>query len=267
MRWVSLILILAAAVACRRTAVPQIPFTGIDPVVAVQISNTVAEVKGAPRSGAAWGKLGMVLKVAGLQAEANRCFVQAEKLDPQNPRWPYFQDTIESLQRAVARGGPDFVRIRLAHVLVQAGRLSEAEEHFRAAGHSLGLAQIACAQGKWEAAVPHLQKARQNKYMAQAATTLLATVNLRLGRTNEARALSAEAGDMPPDVKWPSAFEAEAKQYAIGKRAWLEQAQELQQTLLPSEAEQLRAAFASLRQAQADSPTASVRTNAGNGFP
>jgi len=226
MRFVFLAAVAITAFGCKRVELPEIGMTGVDPVVATQISSTVAEVEHHGRSGAAWGKLGMVLKAAGFQTEAKDCFVRAEKLDRKDPRWPYFQDTIESLRRAVALKPTDFLQIRLAQLLMEVGHWSEAEEQFRAAGHSLGLAQVACAQGKWEQALPHLQQARQNKYMAQTATAILATVNLRLGRTTEARALSDEAADMPPDSKWPNPFEAEVKQYAAGKREWIEQAQE-----------------------------------------
>lgn len=219
--------LLFSAIGCKRAGLDfDIPMGGVDPVVATQISNTVGEVKHNQRSGAAWGKLGMVLKGSGFQSEAQRCFMRAETLDRKDPRWLYFQDTIGSLQRAVVLKQADFLHIRLAQLLMEAGRWSEAEHHFRAAGHSLGLAQVACAQGKWEQAAAHLQQARQNKYMAQAATALLATVNLRLGRAAEARALSEEANDMPPDAKWPNPFDAELKQYAVGKREWIEQAQE-----------------------------------------
>jgi tetratricopeptide (TPR) repeat protein len=223
-----IVLIAIAGVACNHTAAPpEIPLAGIDPLVAQQISNAVAEVKAAPRSGATWGKLGLVLKAAGL-AQATNCFAHAEKLDPKDPRWPYFQNTVDRLKRAVARAGQDqaFVRIRLGELLAEAGRWSEAEEHFRAAGDSLGLAQIACAQGRWKDAVPVLERARQNKYTAQAATTLLATAKLRLGEPEEARALSAEAATMPPDTGRPNPFDAEAKQYVVGKHVWIEAAQE-----------------------------------------
>ena len=226
MRWLAFILILIGAVACRRPAVPEIPLSGIDPVVATQISNTVAEVNAARRSGTAWGKLGMVLKSAGLPRSANNCFAEAEKLDPKNPRWPYFQGGYDNLQRSIARGAPELVHIRLGEVLLELGRVPDAEKHFRAANYALGLGQIACAQGKWVEALPHLEKARENKYTTQAATALLASTNLRLGRTNEARALSTEAAEMPPDPPWPNAFDDELKQYAVGKRTWIEQAQE-----------------------------------------
>jgi tetratricopeptide (TPR) repeat protein len=205
---------------------PNIPTAGIDPVVATQISNTITEVKSAPRNAAAWGKLGMVLKASGFQSQAKDCFAEAEKLDPKNPRWPYFQDGFDNLQRSLARGAPGFVHIRMGELFLESGRAADAEKHFRAANYALGLGQVACAQGKWREALPHLEKARENKYTTQAATALLASTHLRLGRTNEARSLSAEAAEMPPDPPWPDAYDEELKQYAVGKRAWIEQAQE-----------------------------------------
>jgi tetratricopeptide (TPR) repeat protein len=219
-----------AALGCKRAPqVPDISLAGIDPVVATQISNTVAEVKAAPGSGGAWGKLGMVLKSAGLQSHATNCFARAEQLDPKNPRWPYFIGTGDSFQRALALAGPDqlAVRLHLAQSLAEAGHWAEAEEQFRAAGHALGLGQIAAAQGKWAAAAPHLEQARQDRYSAKTATELLAATYLRLGRTNESRALSAQAAAMPPDPSRPNAFDAELKQYATGKRAWIGLAQDL----------------------------------------
>jgi tetratricopeptide (TPR) repeat protein len=226
MIWLLLLIVSIGSVACNRAPVPEIPLANIDPAVATQISNAVADVKRARRSADAWGKLGMALKAAAMPAEANRCFLEAEKLDPKNPRWPYFQGSIESLQRAVSRAGPDFVRLRFGQLLLEAGRSSEAEEQFRAANSALGLGQVACAQGKWEDAFRQLQTARNDKYTAQTATALLSSVCLRLGRTNEARSLSTDAAEMPPDPPWPNAFDAELKQYAVGKRAWIEQAQE-----------------------------------------
>jgi tetratricopeptide (TPR) repeat protein len=229
MTWVLVLVISLLGLACTRTTPPpEISLAGIDPIVAEQISNTVAEVRAAPRSGAAWGKLGMVLKAAELP-EATNCFAQAERLDPKDPRWSYFQDTVDSLKRAMGLGGGEHaqVRLRLAQLLAEGGRWSEAEEHFRAAGDSLGLAQIACAQGHWQDAVPHLERAQQHKYSAKTATALLAKVNLRLGNTNEASALSAEAAAMPLDPTRPNPFDDQVKQFATGKRAWIEIAQDL----------------------------------------
>jgi len=229
MTWVLIIIVSVAAIGCKRAApVPEISLAGIDPIVANEISNIIAEVKASPNSGAAWGKLGLVLKAAGLQSDAINCFARAEKLDPKNARWPYFQGTAESLKRALALS-PDqaFIRVRLADLLLEAGKWPEASEQFRAAGDSLGLGQVSLAQQRWDEAVVHLEQARRDKYEAKTATVLLATANLRLGKTNEAQALSSQAAAMPPDAARPNPFEDEAKQYSVGKRAWIVAAQDL----------------------------------------
>src|SRR5687768_16487634 len=149
------ILIALLATSCNRT-IPEIALANMDPVVAQQISNAVAEVRHAPDSGAAWGRLGLILKAAGMDSKAQESFVRAEKLEPTNPRWPYFQDNVDSLQRAAVLTNADFVRLRLAELLAEAGRWDEAEDHF--GGHSLGRAQIACAQGRWQEALAHLER-------------------------------------------------------------------------------------------------------------
>jgi len=121
MTWLLMVIVSFAVIGCKRTgAVPEIPLAGIDPIVANEISNTVVEVKASPDSGAAQGKLGMVLKAAGFQSDATNCFARAETLDPKNPRWPYFQGTVDSLKRALAIS-PDqtFIRLRLAQLLME----------------------------------------------------------------------------------------------------------------------------------------------------
>src|ERR1051325_11200554 len=113
MTWLLIVAVVFAAIGCKRaTQVPEIPLTGIDPIVANEISNTVAEVRASPDSGAAWGKLGLVLKAAGLQSDATNCFARAEKLERKNACWPYFQGTAESLKRALALS-PDQAFIRV----------------------------------------------------------------------------------------------------------------------------------------------------------
>src|SRR6266700_2265025 len=77
--------------AKRRLDPPHLAMSGVDRVVAALIDQTVAEVRVSPRSGATWGKLGMVLQNYDFKAEARYAFSQAEQFDPRQPRWPYFQ--------------------------------------------------------------------------------------------------------------------------------------------------------------------------------
>ena len=66
-----------------RVAVP-------DPDVAAAIEQARDAVRKEPRSGRAWGQLGMVLSAHAYMTEAATCYDQAGRLDPTEPRWPYF---------------------------------------------------------------------------------------------------------------------------------------------------------------------------------
>src|SRR4051812_13730878 len=75
----------------RGRAVPPLPdLHGRDAEVVQLIEQTHREVLAEPRSASAWGRLGMVLRAHNFGAEANVCFAEAERLDPGEPRWPYF---------------------------------------------------------------------------------------------------------------------------------------------------------------------------------
>src|SRR5262245_34900950 len=76
------------------TTTPQPPvlaLEGVDPDVARAVNDALEGVRREPRSGAAWGQLGMVLRAHRLDAEASGCFDQAAALDPDSPRWAYFR--------------------------------------------------------------------------------------------------------------------------------------------------------------------------------
>src|SRR5262249_34745900 len=70
---------------------PPVGLTGADPDVAAARAEARSALRQCPRSGAAWGRLGMVLRAHDFGPEANACFAEAERLDPRDPRWPYLQ--------------------------------------------------------------------------------------------------------------------------------------------------------------------------------
>src|SRR5262249_39712413 len=74
-------------------APPAVSLAGADPAVARAIEAARRAVWWKPRSAAAWGRLGQLLRAHGAVPESNRCFAQAERLDPGDPRWPYLQGT------------------------------------------------------------------------------------------------------------------------------------------------------------------------------
>src|SRR5829696_782528 len=135
----------------------------VDPAIRQVIEAERDRVGREPGSGVAWGRMGMAFHAHVFASEALTCFEQAERLDPGNPRWPYFQGLIHlshdppgaeaALRRAVALGRDDAdgPRLRLAELYLRLGRPDEAREHFevlsrRQPGHArahLGLGRVA----------------------------------------------------------------------------------------------------------------------------
>jgi tetratricopeptide (TPR) repeat protein len=93
------------AYAAFRPRVPQPPVirtAGLDPAVAKLIETTLAEVRAAPRSGDAWGKLGSVLVHYEFLEETKMALEIAEALSPREPRWPHLHGLAVSARDAAA---------------------------------------------------------------------------------------------------------------------------------------------------------------------
>lgn len=157
---------------------PDIDLDGVDPAVAAAVEQVRARVQQSPHSAEAWGKAGMVLMVHQFQPQAAFCFDQAERLDPREPRWPYFQ-ALEALlktdlqaargklERAVALCGDEFdgPQLVLAEVLLGLEDFDEARRHFsllleknpRHARAHLGLARVALERGDLRASLERLE--------------------------------------------------------------------------------------------------------------
>jgi tetratricopeptide (TPR) repeat protein len=91
-----------------------------------------------PRSAIAWGDLGAVLWAHDFAPEAERCFRNAQRLDPSDFRWPYLLGVSRSATdadqallhcRRAAELAPDraHVQLRLAEALLAANLLDDAE--------------------------------------------------------------------------------------------------------------------------------------------
>src|SRR5205823_871880 len=72
-------------------APPEIPWEEAEPAVARILREHYQAVRDDPRSGHAWGRLGMVLLANGYGPQAYTRLVQAEPLDPPEPTWPHLQ--------------------------------------------------------------------------------------------------------------------------------------------------------------------------------
>ncbi len=124
---------------------PTIDLSGLDPAVAAAIALERDAVLQSPRSIDAWGRLGMVLLANQFRPEAADCFAQAERLADRDGRWPYLralalqrsdpEAAVAELRRALDLGGDEVgpARPRLAELLLEQGRLEEADREFRLA--------------------------------------------------------------------------------------------------------------------------------------
>src|SRR6185436_7026886 len=182
---------------------PSISTSGLDPAVAKVIDGVLRDVRVAPRSGVAWGKLGSALMHYEFLPEARLCFDHAERLSPRDPRWPYLHallvlsrfpaEATPLLRRSVTLCGeqPDTPRLQLAQWLAERGEAIEAGQHFQmllqgAPNHApalLGLARLNRAQGRLAECQGFLERCLADRHTAKAAHALLAQVRQALGDT------------------------------------------------------------------------------------
>ena len=203
----------------RARELPELRRDGIDSAVARAIEEASAAVRGNPESGAAWGRLGMVLQAHDLLTESCACFDEASRWDPREARWPYFaglaltptdpQGAVPLLSRAADLAGiaPDAPRLKLAEVLFELGRIRESEEQFRRVlaqepehpRATLGLARIAFQEGRNERSLALLLRSERDLRARKASKLLLAQIYLRLGdrASSERERAEAQACDDP----------------------------------------------------------------------
>ena len=254
-------LVIAAALAClllaawmgrtlwlqRRTFQPPVISTaGLDRASAELITETENEIRRSPKSGVAWGKLGMILQSVDFNSEARNCFATAERLEPGNPCWPYLRGllmpeepeaALAAMQRAVelCHDEPDAPRLRLAQLLAQSGRFDEAERHYQEllrkrpdhpAAH-LGLSKISNARGRFQESANSLRAALEDSRTAKTAYLLLSSVQKRLGNEPAAETAARIAASLPPDEQWPDPYLQDASRYKVGEHAWVDRAVQL----------------------------------------
>jgi tetratricopeptide (TPR) repeat protein len=199
---------------------PAVDLTGAGPEMREAIEAALAGVRRARGSANAWGHLGMTFHAHELLAEADRCYAEAERLDPREPRWPYLRGltlaagnpdpaaSLRSLGRAAALAGDEPTpRLKYGEALLEQGRAGEAEEQFRAvlerAPHHeralLGLGRSALLRGALDEAREHLHRVTLREPRLRAPHVLLAEVYQRQGKPAEAESerRMAEAGADP----------------------------------------------------------------------
>src|SRR5438094_9431453 len=212
--------------ATREVPVPEIPRPGpsafTEREVQMDVSGAARRVELEPRSAAAWGEYGIVLRAYRQHPEADWCFQVAADLDPADGRWPYLigvpladadpTAAVVWLERA-ARGtvpaaARETVQARLAEALLAAGRPADALAALgpdpAASGPRIRLAaaRAAAAAGDDRAAAEFLGDLADHPPAARQALLLRSEICRRQGRTSYADYLAGRAADLPDGI-WP----------------------------------------------------------------
>ncbi len=211
---------------------PQIPLEGATKERIARIEKAREEVRRQPRSAKAWGELSMVLMGNAFFEQAIPCFAQAQRLDPEEPRWPYFQGALSLIYGrregfvklkealALARSNDDrrAILLPLIQALVEDGQLDEAETRLRelreiegdspAVHFCLGI--LAVSRDDRAAAQQYLSKLTEHPSARKRACSLLAGIVEDEKLAQEYRRRAAELGD---DQPWPGSYEDDLQSY------------------------------------------------------
>jgi tetratricopeptide (TPR) repeat protein len=249
----------AAAYYLLRPAAPPLPavdLSNADPEVAAAVAAAMDAVKAHPRSGAAWGKLGMVLRAHDFDTASVEALRAAERFDPDNPKWPYLQGLtlvlfdpdagLACLERAAAKSRPEVPepKLRLAEVLLDRGRVEDAEAAARPVGDrwpddpraAIVLARAAAERGDWAAVLARTEPVRDDPLARRQAAVLRSEALRRLGRTAEADAEAARAARLPQDRMWDDRYVRETVELQVGGDAALRRGEALLTAGQPREA-------------------------------
>ncbi len=222
---------------------PPVPKDQAEPEVTAFIEKSRERVLKEPRSGPSWGNLGQVFLANDMEEESLVCFAEAERLDPSNPRWPYYQGGIwlnrgqqeaalPYLERAAERGAvadPEnqVPRLFLGETLLTLGRVEDAEDQFRQVQARqpgdprvhFDLALAASARQDWRTSRDHLLRCRNSPSARQKASVQLAGVYQRLGEPAEAEKYRQLAQRLPPDGDWSDPYLTEELRWAVKKKS------------------------------------------------
>ncbi|HEY7314225.1 MAG TPA: tetratricopeptide repeat protein [Gemmataceae bacterium] len=251
----SLTLIAAAAVGVgvwwwSRMPPPEPPepdLAEVDPEVVEAIAAARQAVRRRPNDGGVWGRLGMVLLAHDFHPEAQRCFAEAERLDPTEVRWPYLRGLsllltepdagLRCLQRVAESSGkdPPPPRLRLAETLLTQGRLDDAEHHLEQTRKAepdnprlqLNLGRLALLRGQWQSALELLEPCTNDIHARRLAHTLRAEAWTHLHEPDKARAEQRQATEAPEDQLWPDPFVEDVVQLQCGLAVRLRQVGDL----------------------------------------
>jgi tetratricopeptide (TPR) repeat protein len=219
---------------------PEVSLTDADPALVKAVGEARDQVLQHPYSVTSWGQLGKLLSAEEHKTEAVRCFAEAERLEPNNPRWPYLwadallprdpDAALPHLERAAAlcsRSDADNIvpLLRLAELLLDQQRNDEAALHLHRAleqepdnpSIQLDLGILALARGALDESKTHLLRCQHSPFTQQKACAQLAEVHQRLGDATAAAEYGQRAASLPHDAHWIDPYVREYLQMAVGK--------------------------------------------------
>jgi tetratricopeptide (TPR) repeat protein len=262
------VLVVGGGYAWYRFSAPEPPVIamgeGTEPAVVKAVEEAREQVRSAPRSGAAWGKLGQVLLANGFSDESEVCFVQAERFEPEEPRWPYLRASrlilrdreaaLPSLRRAVELcerkdRNNTTPRLMLAEVYLEKNEWDQVESHCRRvlerqpensrAHFDLGM--VALAHDDLVTAVEQLTQATSSPYTQKRARIELAAVYQRLGNKTALEENARALQNLIDDHPWPDPYADEYQKFVAGRQSRFLQAERLDhEGRLPEEIEVLQ---------------------------
>jgi tetratricopeptide (TPR) repeat protein len=207
----------------RHPAPPVVPLGAIDPALRHLIETSRVAVARAPKSATAWGKLGQALHAAEFKPEAQMCYSNAVRREPQNFRWHYLlgvtelqgnqELALQHLTRATELVGDksDSPRFQLARAFVEQGQFEKAAPHLERlitanpnhAAARVELARVHLARGALREATRMLQPAMTNQLTMRAGLLLSAQIAQRNGQAELATQISSRAAPLPRAADWP----------------------------------------------------------------
>jgi tetratricopeptide (TPR) repeat protein len=224
---------------------PEVDTSGREPEIGAAIEQAREKVREQPRSGAAWGRLGMVLFAHHFEAEARVCLAEAGRLDTREPRWPYLEGRLVQQrdpeaalpllrQAATLAGKAEAPRLVLAESLLALGHNDEAAAGFRGLLEDdprnprahLGMGRLAYQQDDLDRSLQHARAAAVAAPTLRAPHVLLAEIYSRRGDTpNEERELALVTPGEDP--AWADPYMEQMSQMVAGSEARTAEAKEL----------------------------------------
>jgi tetratricopeptide (TPR) repeat protein len=226
-----------------RPAPPAPPMPAIEETELRQaVEEARQRVVRAPHSAAAWGHLGLVLLAHRLDDDAEVCFIEAARLDPTDPRWPYgagltvlngdVDRALSWLRQAskAAESKPEYrsaMRLKLAETLLLGHHLDETAQVLKQEDQdephnprlALDKGLVALARGDPAAATKLLLLARASPLARKRATVQLAVAARCRGDRADADAYELEIAQWPDDPPWPDPFLDQMVRLLVGRKA------------------------------------------------